>query len=200
MSTRGSHPRVRRRTNSHSRQDNFSRVPWPSRGTRGRGVSSTPAHCNDKTHFYHYYSSSIHNGRAAVEEICVSEHGQRGPNSCRPHARDGISRSASVPRGRGRRTGTQEKRRVQNRCDHIEQSSKWLGLSIVDPERGASGAGSLPRHGVACPGQLASRSLTARRFNPKRRPALRRFRLHRPPRLLPHHAGLPCCAPRWAPR
>jgi hypothetical protein len=66
----------------------------------------------------------------------VSEHGQRGPNSGRAHARDGISRTASVPRGRGRRTGTQEKRRVQNRCDHIEQSSKWLGLSIVAPSGG----------------------------------------------------------------
>jgi hypothetical protein len=78
-------------------------VQWPSRGTRGRHASSTPAHCSDKTCFSHYYSSFIHNGRATVKEICSSEHAQPGSNSCRPRARDEISRTASVARGRRRR-------------------------------------------------------------------------------------------------
>jgi polyhydroxyalkanoate synthase subunit PhaC len=63
--------------------------------------------------------------------------------------------------------------------------------ALLDPERLASGAGSLLRHGVHYAGQLASISLAARRFNPKRLPALRRSRLHRPPHLPPRHAGLP---------
>jgi hypothetical protein len=95
-------------------------APWPSRGIRFGDVSSTPAHCNDKMHFSHYYFK-IHNGTATVEEICVSEHGQRGPNSCRPHARDGISRTgqcrAGVDGGQGRRSDVSRSDATTSSCN-----------------------------------------------------------------------------------
>jgi hypothetical protein len=53
----------------------------------------------------------------------VSEPGQRGPNSCRPYACDGISRTrqcrAGVDGGQGRRRSGV----YQNRCDHVQQQS-----------------------------------------------------------------------------
>jgi hypothetical protein len=56
MGGRGSHRWVRQRGDPHSRQDNVCRVPWCSRGTRGRDVSPTLAQCNDRMYFSHYYS------------------------------------------------------------------------------------------------------------------------------------------------
>jgi hypothetical protein len=159
-------------------------------------------------HFSHYYFK-IHNGTATVEEICVSEHGQRGPNSCRPHARDGISRTgqcrAGVDGGQGRRSDVSRSdattsscnRPPANRRDRVGStprprlrkngSSKTAGTPVRDRSRhGGRRANWLGRqhcwtpsgwhparaaclrHSVHYAGQLASLSLAARRFNPKK--------------------------------
>jgi polyhydroxyalkanoate synthase subunit PhaC len=56
--------------------------------------------------------------------------------------------------------------RDRSRTAVVEQLAR--APALLDPERLASGAGSLLRHGVYYAGQLASISLAARRFNPKK--------------------------------
>jgi hypothetical protein len=72
----------------------------------------------------------------------------------------------------------------------VEQSAR--APALLDPERLASGAGSLLRHSVHYAGQLAAISLAARRFNPKKATGASHIPPSpTPPHLLPHHAGLP---------
>jgi hypothetical protein len=79
MSVRGSHRWVRQRTDSHLPSRQPRRMARPRRGTPGRDVSSTSDHYSDKTQSSHYYLSFSEWRRATVEEISVSEHGQRLP-------------------------------------------------------------------------------------------------------------------------
>jgi polyhydroxyalkanoate synthase len=76
---------------------------------------------------------------------------------------------------------------IGSRTAVVEQSAR--GPALLAPERLASGAGSLLRHGVLYAGQLISISLAARRFNPKEATGASPIPPSPNTHLLPRHAG-----------